>query len=185
MKKYMILVVALLMLAFVFVSCDDVSNPADTTTAATTTAATTTAATTTAATTTAPVPATPSVALSANKTSVNVGEKITVVVTFNALEDVKSFGLRPLFDEEYFDLVSGRMLITGALSDFSAGIGVVAFDDVVSLDGQNVMQFVLQAKKASTGESVGCEASVKGESDKAIVVSQPTDIDIVIAPSAE
>ncbi len=120
------------------------------------------------------------IVISSISTSVNVGEKITVTVAFNSLEDVKTFGLRPLFDDEYFELVSGKMLITGAISNFSDGIGVVAFDDCVDLDSQNVMQFVLKAKKASQSEMIGCEVSVKGEGDKVIVVSQPVDIVVTI-----
>ena len=120
------------------------------------------------------------IVISSTSTSVNVGEKITVTVAFNSLEDVKTFGLRPLFDEEYFELVSGKMLITGAISNFSDGIGVVAFDDCVDLDNQNVMQFVLKAKKASQAEAIGCDASIKGEGDKVIVVSQPVDIVVTI-----
>ena len=120
------------------------------------------------------------VALQSSASSVNVGDKITVTVVFNSVEGVKTFGIRPIFDDECFELVSGRMLVTGAISNFGDGIGVVAFDETIDITNQNVMQFVLKAKKQSYAEAVGCEVSVKGADDKVIVISQPTDITVEI-----
>ena len=115
------------------------------------------------------------IVLEANKTNVNVGDKITVKVVFNSLDGVKTAGFRPIFDEEFFELVSGKMLMTGEISNFSDGIGVIAFDETVDINGQ-VMQFILKAKKSISSEAIGCEVSVKGAEDKTIVVSQPADV---------
>ena len=113
-------------------------------------------------------------------TDVKVGDKITVKVVFNSLDAVKTVGLRPIFDEECFEFVSGKMLISGAISDFSNNIGVVAFDAPVNFDGQSVMQFVLRAKTQASAEAIGCEVSVKGVTDSVIVVPQPDDLIVEI-----
>ena len=118
------------------------------------------------------------IVIEVSSTSVKVGDKITVTVKFNSVKQVKTIGLRPVFDATVFELVEGRMNITGAIHNFGDGIGVVAFDECIDLEGKTIMQFVLRAKTAATAEAIGCDVSVKGDGDKVIVISQPADVTV-------
>ena len=118
------------------------------------------------------------IVIEVSNTSVNIGDKITVTVKFNSVKQVKTIGLRPVFDATVFELVDGRMNITGEIQNFGDGICVVAINECIDLEGKTIMQFVLRAKTAATAEAIGCDVSVKGDGDKVIVISQPADVTV-------
>lgn len=114
-------------------------------------------------------------------TEVGVGDEVVFTITFNNLTGVKTFGVSIEYNDEYFELASAKLLITGATSGVIDGVAVIAFDECVDLDGQRTVQFVLEAKAVTNGKRVGFIVSVKGENDKNIVVSQPEDVTIKVS----
>ena len=119
------------------------------------------------------------ITLTASKTAAKVGDEITFTVAVNGVNGVKSCGFRPEFDSECFELKSGKMLVTGKISEFSNGIGVAAFDEAVNMN-QKVFQFVLVAKKSGSSLNVGCQMSFKNAEDNDIVVSLPADVVVTV-----
>lgn len=111
--------------------------------------------------------------------SASVGSEVTFAITLSNAPAVKTCAFRLQYDTEKFELVSGRMLVSGAISGFSNGIGTVAFDELTDVN-KPVMEFVLRAKQAADTASVSCEPSLKGNGDAAITVEKTVPVTIKI-----
>lgn len=107
--------------------------------------------------------------LTADSTEINVGEKVVIEVSLSGCPKAKSVGFEINYDSDYFDLVSGEMLVKGELSDFSDGTGVVAFSQAEDINTK-MMRITLKAKKATKGEEISCSVSVKDSDNKSVDV---------------
>ena len=98
---------------------------------------------------------------------------------FNSIEQVKSFGLKPTIDTNYFEIVSGEMLVSGAISDYRDGMGVVAYNSCTDINAP-VLRLVIKAKQAVANGQIGCEASVIGADDNKMTGIQPAAITVTV-----
>lgn len=109
-----------------------------------------------------------SVSLSANDTSVNSGDTITVTVNAS-VDSCGSGGIKLSFDSGIFQLISGKWLVSNTfMSDFSTTSkdGVFAFDGSKAISG-SVFQFQLKVKdKAAIGNHT-ISATFKADSKSA------------------
>ena len=119
------------------------------------------------------------VEIKADKSEINVGEKLTFSVNFNSVEKVASCALKLKYDTECFEVIDGEMFEDAFVSDFSNEIGVFAFSKPMSINGE-VMTFTLKAKKTVEKSKVFCEVSLKGEADKAIENIEFKSADITV-----
>ena len=126
-----------------------------------------------------PAPTPLTVVVNALYSEVAVGSEITFSVTVSNAPTVKTCGFRLQYDTEKFELVSGRMLVSGVLSDFSNGMGVAAFEGLTDIN-KPVMEFVLRAKQTTDASSIGCEASLKGENDVTIPVVNAVPVTVKV-----
>lgn len=117
--------------------------------------------------------------IQSSATSVEVGEEFTVTIVFNSIEQVKSFGLKPTIDTNYFEIVRGEMLVSGAISDYRDGMGVVAYNTCTDVNAP-VLRLVIKAKKAVVNGQIGCEASVIGADDNKMTGIQPAAITVTV-----
>lgn len=114
--------------------------------------------------------ATPTASLSATSTTVSANNTVTIKVNISNCSST-SLGMIPNYDSNIFDLVSGEILVSGAvLSDFSDGCAVVAYSSPQNFNGA-VFQFVLKVKSGIQPGSytINCEVSAEGYS-----VTNPT-----------
>lgn len=109
--------------------------------------------------------ATPTASLAASSTSVAANSSVTITVKVSNCSSA-SLGIIPEYDTNTFELVSGEILVSGAvLSDFSDGCAVMAFASVNNFNG-DVFRFVLKAKSSANPGSytVKCEVQAEGYS---------------------
>lgn len=107
------------------------------------------------------VSAAPSASLSANKTSVNAGDTVTVKVSVSKM-DCKSGGVEVSFDSKIFELTSGKWLLDGAfITDFSAASkdGVFAYTGETSISG-NILELKLKVKDGAAGGKSNVKVSL-------------------------
>ena len=147
MKKISILLALLLMLTFVFVGCGDKGEESKEGIY---------------------------VELTQDKSDVAVGEKIKITVKLSCDKSVKSYGLELKYDKDLFELVDSRILDTGAISDFSDDILVVAYDNATPIY-KNVFTFTLKAKATCSNEEISVFASLKDANDNSINIDNYYD----------
>jgi hypothetical protein len=116
------------------------------------------------------------VVIDVTQTSVSVGDTISVKIILNNFNGVRSFAIRPEFDDESFSVVSARNLAGGVLTDKYNGIVSSIFDEDKKIDGDTVAEFVIKAKTPGKAKTIGFEVSVLGVDDVKIEVDQPDSI---------
>ncbi len=111
-----------------------------------------------------------SVTVTANKTTASVGEKIQFTLHIDGAPKAKSVGIELQYDKDYFELIDGEMELQGDLSDFSDGIGVVAFSEATDVN-TDILAFTLKAKSATPAEeSVKCKVSIKDKNNESVEI---------------
>lgn len=96
-----------------------------------------------------PVAAASDVSLKPSKSSVNRGDTVTVAVSISAMDECKKGGVELSFNNQVFELVSGKWLLSNAfMTDFNVNTkdGVFAFTSPVTVSGI-VFQFDLKVKE--------------------------------------
>lgn len=96
------------------------------------------------------------------------GDSITFTVTISNADPVLAAMIKPTFDANVFELVSGKFLQTGVMADFSGGDGVIAWAEPTNINGA-LLTFTLKAKtNATVGKSytVGCTYTISNANDE-------------------
>ena len=112
----------------------------------------------------------------ASKDTVALGDVVTIQVIFKSVEGVKSYAIRPVFDEASFELVNARNLKSGEISDSSDGIVATLFAEPKTLSETVVAEYTLRAKSYGEQKAIGFSISLKGDNDAIIEASQPKNI---------
>ena len=109
--------------------------------------------------------------ISASTTSVKVNEEVTFNIMVSNAKDVSTCGFKIIYDSSIFELTGGEMGLVAEVSDFSDGVGVLAFSDTIDIkDPTTVLTFKLKAKTTISQSSVSCEASFKGSENQILLV---------------
>ena len=119
------------------------------------------------------------VVLTSQVSEIAVGEKITVKITVNNAENVKSAGFIVSFDADIFTFVSGEFLVNGEVVDFKDGTGVIAFKTPTDLN-KDVASFTLKAKDTATLEKIGVKASLIDGNDQSIEIEKVENVEVTI-----
>ena len=114
--------------------------------------------------------------IKASKDEISVGDVVNVQVIFKKVEGVKSYAIRPVFDETSFELVNARNLKSGEISDSTNGIITTLFAEAKTLDDTVVAEYTLRAKSSGEQSAIGFSISLKGVDDVVIEASQPNNI---------
>ena len=96
------------------------------------------------------------------------GQEISFTVTISEADPVLAAMIVPVYDEAVFELVDGRFLRNGVLTDFSDGNGVIAWEEPTDING-DLLVFTLRAKEnAVIGGSctIGCTYTVSNQRDE-------------------
>lgn len=95
-------------------------------------------------------------------TSLKKGDEVTFIIALEGAPTTQTFGLKPLFDEEYFTMIGTPELLIECegFSNYSNNMFVVVFDEETNLNG-NFMKFTLKAIKETSETTVNCEISLK------------------------
>ena len=97
------------------------------------------------------------------------GEEIEICVNISGGRGIRGIAVVPVFVNDAFSLVSGKWMVSGAVSDFSIeeGNGVIAFDSPVDLDG-TILTFVISALDSAElgNQVVSAEVIIVGESGR-------------------
>ena len=96
------------------------------------------------------------------------GDSITFTVTISNADPVLAAMIKPTFDANVFELVSGKFLKSGVMADFSGGDGVIAWAEPTNINGA-ILTFTLKAKDTATvGKSytVGCSYTIRDANDE-------------------
>lgn len=105
------------------------------------------------------------------------GDIITVTVSLRDCEKVKTMGITPVYDKNYFDLVSAKWTVKGSLiDDFDEknGNGVILFASSKDCNGE-IFKFELKAKDgiASGQYKLSARMVIKDGNNKDVKCSSP------------
>lgn len=96
----------------------------------------------------------PDITCRVSKTDVKLGETVTVTVSISGYEPIKSAGIALDYDQDVFEVVSGRWLVSNPLiSDFDTEKlnAVFAYSKAQDING-DIFEFTLKAIAVPTGE---------------------------------
>ena len=109
------------------------------------------------------------------------GEEIEICVNISGGRGIRGIAVVPVFVNDAFSLVSGKWMVSGAVSDFSIeeGNGVIAFDSPVDLDG-TILTFVISALDSAElgNQVVSAEVIIVGESGRYEISTEGVTIEI-------
>ena len=96
------------------------------------------------------------------------GETITFTVTISGADPVRAVMIAPTYDTAAFELVEGRFLRSGMMTDFGDKDGVIMWSTPTDVNG-GLMTFTLKAKETATmgaSYTVGCEYTLQNADDQ-------------------
>lgn len=102
--------------------------------------------------------AAPAISLNAAKDQVAVGETVSVVLSFKGVE-AASAAYVTVSVSDSLELVSGKWLKDGTITDFTGNSGVIAFGSAIALEG-SALELTVKGLTASTAKST-VKASVR------------------------
>ena len=122
----------------------------------------------------------PCAEVTADSENVNVGDEIEFTVTVSGLEETKSMSVRPSYDSETFELVSGTWQTEAVLSGFDvqSGSGVIAWRELTDAN-TGIFKFVLRAKAPADSAEIGCEVKYQqANGTLAVIGTTPATVSV-------